>query len=94
MGRADGSYPVWIGRTRGGPVACYLVDMLMRAPDVPVPGPYSSAHDPSSSPAGYPHLGSTAPTGPATVTLRSARSAADPDVLTMVASLVVTPAPS
>jgi Protein of unknown function (DUF4241) len=31
-GWGDGSYPVWIGRTRAGSLACYLVDMLMLAP--------------------------------------------------------------
>jgi len=40
-GWGDGSYPVWIGRTRDGSVACYLVDMLMLAPDALVPGPHS-----------------------------------------------------
>lgn len=33
-GWGDGHYPVWIGRTRGGPVACFIVDMLMLAPPV------------------------------------------------------------
>lgn len=36
-GWGDGSYPVWIGRTQDGAVACYLVDMLMLAPKAPVP---------------------------------------------------------
>jgi Protein of unknown function (DUF4241) len=40
-GWGDGSYPVWIGRTRDGSVACYLADMLMLAPDSLAPGPHS-----------------------------------------------------
>jgi hypothetical protein len=48
-GWGDGSYPVWIGRTPGGKVACYLVDMLMLAPDTPAPDPHSPVHDPSGS---------------------------------------------
>jgi Protein of unknown function (DUF4241) len=31
-GWGDGSYPVWIGRTRDGGVGCFILDMLMLAP--------------------------------------------------------------
>lgn len=34
-GFGDGEYPVWIGRTGDGTVACFVVDMQMLAPSTP-----------------------------------------------------------
>jgi hypothetical protein len=41
-GWGDGSYPVWIGRTAAGAIACFVADLLtfdIMTPSVPAPSP-------------------------------------------------------
>jgi len=64
-GWGDGSYPVWIGRTRDGAVGCFIVDMLMLA------APAAASATPWTPPSA--ETQSPLPTGSATDSPRPSR---------------------